>query len=136
MSTSENNVLANLKIIGLVQIYERIYTKYNPVIIPNTYWSSFLRTLFMNDDRQKLFIFLEKTLNDSEYIIKKLIIDSRDIQTDLYLKEVINDYYQSQIGLSNLTQTYKSDNHYVCQLNVMIRKCKKFIIEEIPEIEI
>lgn len=134
MSNSETIVLANLKIIGLVKIHERIYTRFNPVILPNTYWCSFIRTLFQCDNRDQLLIFLEKTLNDSEIIIKKLVINSNDVHTDNYLKEVINDYFQSLVGVSNLTETYKQDHHFVALLKCLLRKCNKFCMDEIPDI--
>lgn len=134
MSNSETLVLANLKIIGLVKIHERIYTRYNPVILPNTYWSSIIRTLFQNDNRDHLLQFLELTINDSEIIIKKLVLSSKNVDMDTYLKEIINDYYQSLIGIGNLTQTYKQDHHFVALLQCLLRKCNKFCIEDIPDI--
>ena len=135
MSNSELLVLSNLKIIGLIKLYDRLNTKYEAKIQPNTWWTVIKRTIFQNDDREKLLLFLQRTLHDSEYIIKKLIETSRDIHTDSYLKEVIEDYIQAaQIGIYNLCETYKEDNHYVCQLKVLLRICNKFIIEDLPDL--
>lgn len=132
-SNSELLVLSNLKLISLLKIYEKLNTKYEARIEPNTYWTQFLRTIFQNDDREKALLFLQKTIYDSESIIKNLICNSKDLHTDIYLKEIIEDYVLSQIGIQNLAETYKEDHHYVCQLKCLLRNCNKFISEDIPE---
>lgn len=124
--SSELFTLSNLKLIGLIEKYQKISTVYKPTLQSYSLFTTITRFFFF-ENRSKSFRFLSDTLHDSELIIKNLMLNSDDISNDNYIMEIINDYKLSCEGINNMCETYKSDVLFVCKLGCLLRKNKQFM---------
>jgi hypothetical protein len=131
----ENNsdLIAKLKLIGLLMNGDKINTKYM-VVQPAGFTTKVSRT-FYKDDRQDTLDFLISTIQKSFDLLATQIDIKKDKNAlcNIFSINIVKDLKKSIEGLQHLKYTYDDDKLFICKIDFLIEdteaKIQDFIFQ-------
>lgn len=113
------NVISSLKFIGQLKKGDKINTTlmYQE---PDNIKTSFMRTFYTRENRQKTLSFVEQTINGTFEILKYYERSKTPSDSNMF-GNIIEDLYQAKIGLNHLKETYSGDLKFNCDIDTLIQ---------------
>jgi hypothetical protein len=113
-----NEVISRLKFIGRIQADEKLSTD-RIQMQPNSWFTTFLRTLSQRDSRKETFRFLSGTVDSAFELINLHKLSPMPSHQQMCI-EVGEDLLNAKSGIRNLMETYKADDKFICDLDVLL----------------
>jgi hypothetical protein len=130
----ENDLIAKLKLIGILSNGDKINTKYMIVQPGNDIITKISRTLY-KDDRQDTLEFLTSTVQKSFELMSIQTDKNKDKNTlcNIFALNIYKDLNLSIEGLQRLKKTYEDDKLFTCKLECLIEdtqaKLKDYFVQ-------
>ena len=122
----EDNLLINLKMIGLLEQNDKIAIDNELIVIDHTSLFQGIKRWWFESNRMKGIVFIENLINTIDTIYKKLI--KKDTVENNKLINTIQLYLNNSIdGLTNMKLTYKNDTEYTTKIDGIIFNIRKII---------
>jgi hypothetical protein len=129
-----DEIIINLKLIGEIRIDDKLRIYGNNLDIDNRYMKSIMRTLY-NDGRLNTIELINNLIDDgitySNNLIDKIVgADSSNIENINYkhqLNMLTVTLNTSINGLDKLKITYKSDNIFIANIDLILDKIRKIV---------
>ena len=115
-----DNIIANLKVIGMVQKNSKLCVRKGQLAIDNEGHFQAVRRWLFKDSRDTVLMHVRNTINNAIKVSKNLI--NGDAQTDLRnwtLLRLNEEMRNCQAGIQNLKTTYMDDAMMVASLDVL-----------------
>jgi len=117
-------VISNLKFLGNLNKGDKINTRFM-TRHPDGLITRFVRTFINYDNRQNAIHFVQKTITNTFEAITQL--ERSQKQSDkMMLANILKDLTNTQVGLSNLKDTYVDDLKFQCDMDTLLQaiQCK------------
>ena len=119
-----DNIITNLKIIGLVQINEKLCIRKGHLAIDNNSNLQFLIRWFNRDSRDIVIVFIKELIRNISTLIQKI---QTYTETEWILTRTHSEMIRAEQGLNNLKTTYSDDQVVVVSYENFITKFRELI---------
>ena len=120
MNSGTSEILSRIKFIGRIQKGEKINVR-DLCVQPDTWLTSFMRTVFATEGRTGTFSFIDNIVKLSFELIKQNSCSDKLSDRSL-ISNIISDLKLAVIGIGNLKETYKADLMFCCKLDTLIQE--------------
>jgi len=122
-------IMTRLKFISKIKIGDKINTRHHLSIQPNNFLTRISRTIILQDSRTNALLFISDTINSALELIESIRLSEKPIEVNL-LTLLLEDLYNSKIGIKNLSETYMDDLILVSNFETIIQNVD-FILNDL-----
>jgi hypothetical protein len=118
-----DNIIMNLKIIGMVQKNGRLCIKKGSLTLEHDDQLQKIRRWFNKDSRESTMLHIRNTIMNATKLTKGVVSKQIDIELkDWVLSRIFTEMTNCQSGLTNLKTTYNDDSIMIANIDVLLER--------------
>lgn len=118
-----DNIIMNLKIIGMVQKNGRLCIKKGSLTLEDDDQLQKIRRWFNKDSRESTMLHIRNTIMNATKLTKGIVSKQIDIELkDWVLLRIFTEMTNCQSGLTNLKTTYNNDSIMIANIDVLLER--------------
>lgn len=123
------DLMTKVKFLGKIKVGDKINTRQNLHLQPDSYYTKFSRTLVLQDSRTNALIFVYDTIKQSlDYL--DLLIKNVSSVNKIHINVLLKDLKNAKSGIKNLSETYISDHYIISELETIMQSIQ-FKLDEV-----
>lgn len=118
-----DNIIMNLKIIGMVQKNGRLCIKKGSLTIEHDDQLQRIRRWFNKDSRESTMLHIRNTIINATKLTKAVMTKQMEIEhKEWVLSRIFTEMTNCQSGLTNLKTTYNDDSIMIANIDVLLER--------------